>query len=126
MSKFHIAAFLASAVLASSFGAAEARADNYGAIAYSPRTGAVGWSYDHPSRRRAERVAMGNCMNYAGDCRIATYFSNACGAVARASNGGWGADWGDDRESAESNALEACYNHGNNCRVVRWACTSRY
>lgn len=125
MSRIHLAAFAAAAVLATSFGVSEARADNYGAIAYSPRTGAVGWSYDHPSRRRAERVAMGNCRNYAGDCRIATYFYNACGAVARGSGGAWGADWGDDRYSAESNALDACYNHGDNCRIVRWACTSR-
>lgn len=125
MFQFRISALAAVALLASSFVTAEARADNYGAIAYSPASGAVGWSYDHPSRRRAERVAMGNCQSYADDCRIATFFFNACGAVARASNGGWGADWGNDRREAEDNALAACYNHGDNCRVVRWACTSR-
>lgn len=125
MLKFHLAALTAAAILASCVSFTEARADYYGAIAYSPRSGAVGWSYDHPSRRRAERVAMGNCRGYAGDCRVVTYFVNACGAVARGSNGAWGADWGDDRYSAESNALEACYNHGDNCRVVRWACTSQ-
>ncbi len=125
MPKFHLAIMTVATVLASCVSVAEARADNYGAIAYSPETGAVGWSYDHPSRRQAERAAMRNCRGYAYDCRIATYFSNACGAVARARNGGWGADWGQDREEAESNALDACYNHGDGCRVVRWACTSR-
>lgn len=125
MRKFHLAALAAATLLASFAGIAEARADYYGAIAYSPRTGATGWAYDHPSRRRAERAAMRNCSGNAYDCRIVTYFSNACGAVARGSGGAWGADWGDDRESAESNALEACYNHGDNCRVVRWACTSQ-
>ncbi|HZG30421.1 MAG TPA: DUF4189 domain-containing protein [Ensifer sp.] len=124
MFRLHFAA-LSLAVLFSSGALVEARADNHGAIAYSPETGAAGWSYDHPSRRRAERVAMGNCLAYADDCRIATYFSNACGAVAKASNGGWGADWGYNRRDAERNALAACYDQGDNCRVVRWQCTSR-
>ncbi len=68
---------------------------------------------------------MGNCGNHAYDCQIATYFYNACGAVARASNGGWGADWGDDRARRRATRWRPCYNRGDNCRVVRWACTSR-
>jgi serine/threonine-protein kinase len=125
MPRFQIAALALTTVLAAFAGVPLAAAeDQFGAIAFSPETGSVGWSYNQQSRRQAERAAMGNCRGYADDCRIATYFRNACGAVAQSPDGGWGADWGVDRREAERNAIDACYNEGNSgCRVIRWACT---
>lgn len=96
-------------------------ADSFGAIAYSPATGALGWSYEHNTRRSAESTAYGNCN--AGDCRIAIWFKNGCGAVAVGNGGGWGADWGADRDPAQYLAVEACRKHTNGCRVVRWQCS---
>jgi hypothetical protein len=62
--------FLAVCLLAVAFGgsgAGRAAADNYGAIAYSPSTGAHGWSYDYGSRSAAENVALAGCRKHAGD-----------------------------------------------------------
>ena len=100
---------------------AAALADSFGAIAYSPDTGANGWSHDYPSRRGAERAAQDNCD--ADDCRIAIWFKNACGAVAVGSNGGWGSDWGGDRRRAQSKAIRACSRNDDGCSVVRWQCS---
>ncbi|MBW6422618.1 DUF4189 domain-containing protein [Rhizobium sp. XQZ8] len=96
-------------------------ADSFGAIAYSPATGATGWSYDHNSRRSAERTAQNNCN--ANDCEIAIWFKNGCGAVAVGQQGGWGADWGADIDPAKYLAVEACRQHTTGCRVVRWQCS---
>lgn len=123
MTKFRIAILSAFSILSLTGMSAAAHGDVYGAIAYSPDTGAVGWSYNKRSRVQAEDSAMNNCLANADDCRVATYFRNACGAVARSPEGGWGADWGNSRREAENNALAECYNHGDNCRVIRWACT---
>ncbi|WP_117192593.1 DUF4189 domain-containing protein [Rhizobium terrae] len=105
------------------FSAGGALADSFGAISYSPSTGATGWSYDHGSRRSAERTAQDGCFQNANDCRIAIWFKNGCGAVARGDGGGWGADWGADRGPAEYLALQACRQHTTRCRVVRWQCS---
>lgn len=96
-------------------------ADSFGAIAYSPATGALGWSHDYNSRRGAESTAYNNCN--ANDCRIAIWFKNGCGAVAVGNGGGWGADWGADIDPAKYLAVEACQKHTNGCRVVRWQCS---
>ena len=98
-----------------------ARADYYGAIAYSTGNGAVGYSYDYGSRYAAEARALNEC---GGGCFIATWFRNACGALAVGQNG-WGADWGNSRAEAESKALNACYRYTGGCYVKRWVCTTR-
>ncbi|CAN7486447.1 DUF4189 domain-containing protein [Rhizobium sp. LjRoot30] len=94
-------------------------AESYGAIAYSRRTGALGWSYDHPSRRSAERAAMGNCGR--GDCKV-LWFRDACGAVA-AGPDGWGSGWGTNRRRAEREAVNSCSQYSYDCEVIRWQCS---
>lgn len=94
----------------------------HGAIAYSPDTGAHGYSYNYQTKTQAENEAMRNCNKYAGDCVIATTFSNACGAVAAGRNG-WGADWGQTGYVAQQNALAMCSNYTTRCEIVRWQCT---
>ena len=118
---------LAAGVLAAaaSFGAGEAAAqNNYGAIAYSPSTGAHGWSYDYASRSAAESVALGNCRQHASDCVVPIWFRNACGALAVGSNG-YGSGWGTSRSLAESYALQSCRKFTGGCYIKRWACTTR-
>ncbi|URK87485.1 DUF4189 domain-containing protein [Rhizobium sp. RCAM05350] len=63
-----------------------------GAISLSPATGATGWSHDYSTRWEAEEVAQSHCYKNAGDCRVAIWFKNGCGAVARGPDG-WGANW---------------------------------
>ncbi len=100
--------------------------DYYGAIAISPSSKAMGWSYDYNSKWKAQQSALKKCYKYASDCRIATWFRNACGAVAVGSNGGWGAHWGSSPKKAQWRAKKACRKHDSYCQVKRWVCTSRY
>ncbi|SMC56545.1 DUF4189 domain-containing protein [Rhizobium sp. RU36D] len=101
---------------------ATARADSYGAIAYSPRTGSTGWSYSFDTRVGAERRAMQGCTSHARDCRIAIWFVNACGALSVGSSG-WGSGWGSDRARAEYEANRSCSGQTRGCRVIRWQCS---
>ena len=106
-------------------GAAAAQADSFGAISLSPATGATGWSHDYSSRWEAEEVAQSHCHQYAGDCRVAIWFKNACGAVARGPDG-WGANWASGRSQAQRAAVAACSNHSYHCEVIRWQCSGGY
>ena len=111
--------------LCTGFASGPAMAENYGAIAYSPSTGAHGWSYDYPSRGAAENVALQGCRQHAGDCLVPIWFRDACGALAVGSNNGYGTGWGTSRGLAESYALQSCRKHTSNCAIRRWACTTR-
>jgi hypothetical protein len=102
--------------------AGAARADLYGAISLSPANGATGWSFDFTSRWEAEDVSQRNCYRHASDCRVAIWFKNACGAVARGPQG-WGADWAETPYLAQSAALASCARHSGGCRVIRWQCS---
>ena len=94
--------------------------DTWGAIAYNTRTRALGWSYNFSSRRAAESYALRQCR---GSCRIATYFKNACGAIAIGRGGGWAANWGETPAAAERRALAGCRQRDWECRVHRWVCS---
>jgi len=101
-------------------------ADYYGAIAYSPRTGSYGYSYDHYTQREAENAAHKACENYArsGDCEALVWFKNACGALA-VGDSGYGSGWGTDRYTAESYAINSCSKYSGNCKVIHWNCTTQ-
>lgn len=101
-----------------------AAAQSFGAIAYSPSSGAWGWSSDYGSRGQAERRAIRECRNRGSGCRNAIWFRNACGALAKGNNGGWGANWGNNRNQARSKALRTCRSYGNRgCRIVEAVCS---
>jgi len=76
------------AVLTALAGTGPALADSYGAITYSPSTGALGWPNANDNRGDAETVARRNCDSSADDCRIAIWFRNGCSAVAVGHRGG--------------------------------------
>ena len=114
-------AFLAVLTIFASAGTASA--DSFGAIAYSPTTGAAGWSHDYNNRSDAENVARGGCDNRADDCRVAIWFKNGCGAVAVGNNGGWGSGWGANRRLAEREAIGSCRANDGGCSVIRWQCS---
>jgi Domain of unknown function (DUF4189) len=112
------------AVAANLCGGEAAAQNNFGAIAYSPGSGAHGWAIDHPSREAAESAAMDNCRKHAGDCTVPIWFRNACGALAVGASG-YGSGWGTSRQLAESYALQTCRKYTRNCGIRRWACTTR-
>ena len=97
-------------------------ADSFGAIAYSPATQAVGWSYSYSTRSGAEQKALSGCTPHARDCRIAIWFKNACGAVAVGANG-WGSGWAATSTGAKNKAVHVCSRHTRNCQVYRWQCS---
>jgi len=98
-------------------------ADYFGAIAYSPRSGADGWAKDHPSRKGAERAAIAACKEYADDCRTVVWFKNGCGAVAASAKVyGWG--WGTTQALADDQAVKHCAKHAQGCKVKRRVCTT--
>ena len=120
MKRMTVFAMLAAAMIAGN--ATAARADSFGAISLSPGSGATGWSHSYSSRWEAEEVAQSNCYDYAGDCRVAIWFKNACGAVARGPDG-WGADWGRNRRAAQNAAIRSCERHSYDCKIIRWQCS---
>jgi hypothetical protein len=100
--------------------------NRFGAIYFSQSTGAHGYSYDYNSQYQAEQGALNECLSAGGtDCQRATWFRNACGALAVGDGNGWGARWGNNRNGAEQNALQSCNRNAGNCRILRWVCTSR-
>lgn len=54
----------------------------YGAIAYSKKDGAYGYSHGWQNREKAEKVALKNCFENGKDCRSEIWFYNGCGSVA--------------------------------------------
>ena len=66
--------------------------DYYGAIAFSPATGASGCTHGHTSREAAEESAVKFCLNYGGgrDTKVVVWARNAWFAFARADRGAYG------------------------------------
>jgi len=93
--------------------------DNFGAVAFSPGNGAVGYSYNYRSRDDAEQRALEECGH---DCRIAMWFKNACGGLAGGARHGYGADRGDNQREGNV-AIRSCRANTTDCGAVRWECT---
>jgi hypothetical protein len=121
MTNFRLAASVAAGLLAGGAGAAEA--GDWGAIAFSSRTGAHGYSYSHNSRASAERTALSHCRRHGGGCRIVVYFARACGALAVGEEYGAGWAWDRSRRQAEHRALAYCDRHADECEIVRSICS---
>ena len=93
-----------------------------GAIAFSQRTGASGWSKNFDSKRAASNAALDYCN--AEDCRVVYNFTNSCAALAAGDGGGYGVDWDIKKGRAERKALRACENYGNTgCHIIISACS---
>lgn len=104
-------------------GSAMAQQQHWGTIAYSPSTGAMGYTWDHVNEVDAEMEALSRCLQYAEDCTTAVNFHDSCGAIAVGENGGWGADWGYDDADAQFKALDRCNQYDTGCEVKRWQCS---
>jgi serine/threonine-protein kinase len=99
-------------------------ADTYfGAISFSPSSGASGWGYDFRSSDDAAEAALRNCGRYAEDCELITWFKNGCGALAANSDAFVGA-WSNSKDDAQRRAMQRCNISGRGCAIVRWVCTT--
>ena len=97
---------------------AQAAADYFTVIAYSPVTGYAGWATNATTLEEATHVAMGHCQQAGDGCRVAAWAKNACAALALGGSR-WGGDWGDTPDAASANALAKV----TNGRVVELHCT---
>jgi len=61
---------------------APARADTYGAIAYSEQNAAYAWSVDQGSPKDANLRALSFCTKKGDGCKVVASFSNSCAALA--------------------------------------------
>ena len=119
-----IASFVVGLVFAAGLAGAAMAKHYYGSIAFSPDTGAIGYSFDHATKQRAINAALNGCTKYADDCVTAiNFWDGACGAIAVGTGNGWGASWGEDMHFASDAALEACRSHTTRCVVKRTQCT---
>lgn len=96
--------------------------DYFGAIAFSTKSGAVGYSYDYSSGLDAQNNALGQC---GADCTVVLAFTNACGALAVGAGRGWGTGWAANRDQAETIAMNYCNARASDCGIAAWACTAR-
>ncbi|HUA32331.1 MAG TPA: DUF4189 domain-containing protein [Candidatus Binataceae bacterium] len=101
--------------------AGAARADTYGAIAFSQQTGYDAWSVDTASARSAETRALSSCTQKATDCKIVESFSNSCGALAVDVNNHFAIGQSDNTQEAQTEALNACRRAGGSRCQIRLA-----
>ena len=103
---------------------AAASGPNFGAIAFSPATGAIGSSIKMPTRAAAKRQALIDCRRHASDCRVVSwFFGGTCGALAQGKDGGWGAGWAPTKRIADSKALRRCLRTSAGCVIKRRVCS---
>jgi serine/threonine-protein kinase len=88
----------------------------------------AGISYDEPSRRDAEAVAVRQCQESGKgkrlDCRSQLWFREACGALAMGEDGGFGTGCGAGPQRACAYAFESCRDQRvRACEAMFYACT---
>lgn len=95
--------------------------DSYGAIAFSPSTGAFGKSMGRPDQATAESFAVWNCGEW--DCKAVVWVRNACAALAVGLGNGYGWAWDVVPVNAEMRALAECGARAGDCVVVSTICS---
>jgi uncharacterized protein DUF4189 len=103
----------------------EEASSTYGAIAFSPATGAWGDAFGYPSRGGAEQRALGECGRRARDCTVAVWFRDQCGAIASASGGVWASGLGKTAAAASADVMTDCRKRGAKSCESRHAVCSR-
>lgn len=100
--------------------------DLYGAIAISPNNEITYKSWNYPSRREAEQVALAGCGKEYKGCVVATWASNACAAVITFGGTGWSSAWGSSVDEAVTKAAAAKVVAGRKYSVQASICMHEY
>lgn len=105
---------------------ASAQAQYFGAVSFSPSSGAQGWGIDFASREQAEEAAFQNCAKQGSkDCEVVAWIENGCVAVATSTTA-FGPGWHWSKAIAEKMAIDRCQKAGTTrCTIARWVCTSK-
>jgi len=96
----------------------------WGAIAYSPKEKASGWSAEQDFKGTAAQVAMQYCaQDHGSACAVQVSFFNSCGAVAADGNT-IGTGTASTKATAEQTAMAVCARSGGKkCEVEESACS---
>jgi len=104
---------------------APARADTYGAIAYSEQNAAYAWSVDQGSAQGANLRALSYCTKKSDGCKVVASFSNSCAALAVGVNNRFAAGQAGTSQQAQSDALNACrIKRGTGCQIKLAFCVN--
>jgi hypothetical protein len=107
---------VAVAVVLSTTGAAWA--DEYAAIAYSPSTGSIGYSYNCRSLLQAKNWALEKCQG--DDATVVSWARNGYCALALGDTpGAYGQSWGRTQAEAERLALRWCAQNTTYCYIAQ-------
>jgi hypothetical protein len=90
----------------------------YGAIAYSPSTGRIGWANGRDNAWSAKRAAVSACG--VGDCTWRVQESNEYAVIAVGANGHTAVAWNGDLFAAERDAITACSSVDTSCTWRQW------
>jgi Domain of unknown function (DUF4189) len=118
-----VVAVAAAAVFGLSAGTAEAAPaypSYWGAIAFSPSTGSIGYSYDYPTLASAGSAARRYCR--VRDCQVLVSVDHGCAALAQARNRALGWAWAGSLAAAKSRAAGAA--RGRGPRILTAFCTT--
>lgn len=107
----------------------------FAAIAIAPTTLDFATVKGFITRGEAESAALKAChdknKSKPEDCTIALWFRGTCGALAikddpERKDWGWGADWAQTSQAAETKAVKNCNNHvkEKSCAVVTTMCAN--
>lgn len=101
----------------------------YGAIYYSPSTGAWGLSTNYGTKEYANRKAYNECRQHAGSCRRIITVLNSCGALAArywSSGSLRNYNYGYDKYDKWDAVRDAKRRTGAGSKTVTYMCTTRY
>jgi serine/threonine-protein kinase len=92
---------------------------HHGAIAWNAETRAVGYAWDHRTRRSAEIAALGQCGH--GACEVVLRVRNACGVFMHGGAGRTFTARGATYDEARLHARRQCGTAA--CEEIAWVCT---
>jgi hypothetical protein len=98
---------------------ATAATEDYGAIAYSPVQGSIGFGVGSTDAE-AQTQAIADCQTKGGsaNCEVFNWFTNAWGVLAEATNGHVGSGWGWDSAGSDQALTRARDDAINSCTAV--------
>lgn len=93
---------------------------SYAAVAYSPSTGEMHYSYNYGSRAAAERAALARCS--ASDAKIVCWVNDGFCALAIADDGSYNTGWSWGSGASNTDAIyyarEDFRKEGKNARIA--------
>jgi hypothetical protein len=101
----------------------------YNAIFFAPKNNIVGASYGQASKEKAIKIARRQCRERGGRGCKQVMWSNRCSSLYVSPNTGkygWGASWGNSRNSANANAYASCKKKNIICVRRIAACEDAY